>query len=41
MKWVLGLDERTTGYMVREERKKEKLRTRMRRRNKRVLIRKI
>lgn len=29
MRWVLGIDERTPEYMVREEGKREKLRTKM------------
>jgi len=32
MRWVLGLDGRTPGYMVREEGKREKMRTRLERR---------
>lgn len=32
IRWVLWLDRRTTGYMVREKGKKEKMRTRLKRR---------
>jgi len=32
LRWVLGVDGRTPGYMMREEGKREKMRTRMGRR---------
>lgn len=32
MKWILGMDGRMSGYMIKEEGKREKMRTRMGRR---------
>jgi len=34
VRWVLGVEDRTPGYVMREETQREKLRSRMRRRTK-------